>query len=283
MKKPLAKAKPLAKKPVAKAKPVSKKVVKPAFKKVTPKAAPKKVVAKAKPVAKKVVKPISKKGIATPTSKVVKKAAVPEKKSKQSKAIVEKVVKVKALKEKPIKKEKPAKAVKPPKPEKPPKKIKAPKKPAAPKIDYVELRRKQEEKARIELEAYLAANPKRKLLKLEYVVRSSPTILYSFIKSSSCLALWFCDICIENGNDYLFGWNGDVQYATLIMDHDNEYVRYRWNDGKKEEFFEFRISKSEISFDTILTIKEFIDLGEEQSQTMLWDEQVKLLMKHIGG
>jgi len=67
------------------------------------------------------------------------------------------------------------------------------------------------------------------------------------------------------------------------MDHDDVYVRYRWNNGPKEEFFEFRISKSEISFDTILTITEFVEVGDEASQTMLWDEQVKMLMKHIGG
>ena len=151
------------------------------------------------------------------------------------------------------------------------------------KIDYVEVRRLAKIKAQAEIDNYLKLNPSRRLLKLEFVIRSSPTILYTFLKSSSCLALWFCDVCSENGNDYSFTWNGDTQFAVLVEDHDDESVKYKWVSAPKEEFIEFSISKSEISFDTILTIREFIDAGDEASQSELWGEQVKSLVKHIGG
>jgi hypothetical protein len=162
-------------------------------------------------------------------------------------------------------------------------KAQAQKKASGVKINYAEVRRLARIKAQAEIDAYLKANPKRRLLKLEFVIRSSPTILYTFLKSSSCLALWFCDVCSENGNDYSFTWNGDTQYATMVEDHEDESVKYKWVGAPKEEFIEFSISKSEISFDTILTIKEFIDAGDEASQSVLWEEQVKSLLKHIGG
>ena len=91
----------------------------------------------------------------------------------------------------------------------------------------------------------------------EFVVRSSPGILYSFLTSSSSLAQWFSDTCDINGKIYTFGWDGAEEEAERLDFIEDQYVKYRWTDSEEDEFFDFEISKSEISNDTILTINDF--------------------------
>jgi len=50
----------------------------------------------------------------------------------------------------------------------------------------------------------------------------------------------------------------------------------------KDEFFEFRIEKTEISNQTILIVKDFAEKGDIKDQTQLWDYQVKELFHRLG-
>jgi len=50
----------------------------------------------------------------------------------------------------------------------------------------------------------------------------------------------------------------------------------------KDEFFEFRIDKSEITNQTILVVKDFADKKDIKDQSMLWDYQVKELFHRLG-
>lgn len=123
----------------------------------------------------------------------------------------------------------------------------------------------------------------REKIELEYVIRSSPTILYNFIKIPSHLSLWFSDGCDANGNHYTFYWEGYSEEAELVEDVDMTSVKYQWDGAADDEFFEMKISKNEISGDTVLTVVDFCDDDEVEDQKMLWDSQISQLVRNIGG
>ncbi len=116
----------------------------------------------------------------------------------------------------------------------------------------------------------------------EFMVRSSPAILYNFLTASSSLAQWFCDTCDVNGDVYTFGWDGFEENAILEDSDEDRYVKYRWEDADEDEFFEFEIYKSEISNDTVLTITDFADKDDVEDQIKLWESQIDTLSKRIG-
>lgn len=116
----------------------------------------------------------------------------------------------------------------------------------------------------------------------EFVVRSSPGILYNFLTSSSSLAQWFSDTCDVNREIYTFGWDGAEEDAERLDYIEDQYVKYRWTESDEEEFFDFHITKSEISNDTVLTINDFAEEDEIEDQILLWENQIKTLSAVIG-
>ncbi len=121
------------------------------------------------------------------------------------------------------------------------------------------------------------------MFQLEYVIKSSPVILYDFVTSPSDLALWFADHVDTHGDLYSFTWEGSTDNAELLECQVNEFARYRWDYQAKDEYFEFQIKQSDISQDTILVITDFADPKDIKDQQLLWDSQVKSLKQHIGG
>jgi hypothetical protein len=123
---------------------------------------------------------------------------------------------------------------------------------------------------------------KKQIYTLEYRTRSSSTILYEFLHTPTGLQEWFADsIDIEDGV-YTFWWSGNPQKAVLLDSVEEKYVRYRWLDSPEDEYFEFRIEKTEISNQTILVIKDFADKKEVKDAAQLWEFQVKELLHRIG-
>ena len=61
------------------------------------------------------------------------------------------------------------------------------------------------------------------------------------------------------------------------------YVRYRWNDDQERTFFEMRISKSELTDETTLSVTDYADNDDDQKElTDLWDQQVDNLKRSLG-
>ena len=123
---------------------------------------------------------------------------------------------------------------------------------------------------------------KKQLYTLEYPVRCSPTILYEFLSTSSGLQEWFADKVDDQDGVFSFSWNGSEETAEVLDQEEEKYIRFHWTHAPKEEYFEFRIEKSEVSNQTILVIKDFADKKEIKDQSMLWDHQVKDLLHRIG-
>jgi uncharacterized protein YndB with AHSA1/START domain len=123
---------------------------------------------------------------------------------------------------------------------------------------------------------------KKQLFTLEYPVRCSPGILYEFLSSPSGLQEWFADKVDERDKVFSFSWNGSTDKADVLETELDKFIRFHWTNAPKEEFFEFRIEKSEVTNQTILIIKDFADKKDIKDQSLLWGSQVKDLFHRIG-
>ena len=122
----------------------------------------------------------------------------------------------------------------------------------------------------------------KQLYTLEFPVRCSPSILYEFLSTPAGLGEWFADKVDERDGMFYFGWNGSFDKADLLESEPEKFVRFHWDSAPKEEYFEFRIEKSEITNQTILVIKDFAEKKDIKDQSLLWDHQVKDLFHRLG-
>lgn len=123
---------------------------------------------------------------------------------------------------------------------------------------------------------------KKVLYTLEYPVRCSPGILYDFLRTPAGLQEWFADKVDERDGVFSFSWNGTEDKAELVESEEDKFVRFRWSHMAKDEYFEWRIDKSEVTNQTILVISDFADKKDIKDQSQLWEYQVKELFHRLG-
>jgi len=115
---------------------------------------------------------------------------------------------------------------------------------------------------------------------LEYVVNCSPKVLFNRLSSASGLSEWFADDVSVNGKKFIFIWDGVGHEAELAFKKENLLVRFNWLED--ETFFEFKITRDELTGDVSLLITDFIEPDEREEIQSLWDSQIALL-KHVIG
>ncbi|MEO9210472.1 MAG: START-like domain-containing protein [Ginsengibacter sp.] len=118
---------------------------------------------------------------------------------------------------------------------------------------------------------------------VEYPVRCSPAILYEFLSTSSGLQEWFAEHVSDSNNVFTFSWSGSEEDAEVVEKEENKFIRFRWEGSPKDEYFEFRIEKSEVTNQTILIINDFAEKKDIKDQSQLWESQVKDLFHRLGG
>jgi hypothetical protein len=106
--------------------------------------------------------------------------------------------------------------------------------------------------------------------------------LFDFLRTPAGLQEWFADKVDERDGVFSFSWNGTEDKAELLESEEDKFVRFRWNHMAKDEYFEWRIEKSEVTNQTILVISDFADKKEIKDQSQLWEYQVKELFHRIG-
>ena len=74
----------------------------------------------------------------------------------------------------------------------------------------------------------------------------------------------------------------EIGKVELITPEEDKFVRFRWDYMGKDEYFEWRIDKSEVTNQTILVISDFADKKEIKDQSQLWEYQVKELFHRLG-
>jgi uncharacterized protein YndB with AHSA1/START domain len=123
---------------------------------------------------------------------------------------------------------------------------------------------------------------KKQIFTLEYPVRCSPSILYEFLSTPAGLQEWFADKVDERDSIFSFSWNGTTDKAEVMESEEEKFIRFHWLHAPKDEYFEFRIEKSEVTNQTILVIKDFAEKGDVKDQSQLWGYQVKDLFHRLG-
>jgi hypothetical protein len=122
----------------------------------------------------------------------------------------------------------------------------------------------------------------KEIFEIDYIIKTSPRILYDFVKLPTHLSQWFCERCDNKGDEYTFMWKGYKENATLIDDIEEELVAFQWENSENDEFFEFAIQQNEISGDTVLIITDFADANELEDQKLWWENQVVKLQRAMG-
>jgi uncharacterized protein YndB with AHSA1/START domain len=115
---------------------------------------------------------------------------------------------------------------------------------------------------------------------LEYVINCSPKVLYNRLSTASGLSEWFAEDVRVKGKKYTFVWEGSEQTAEMTLHKENKLVRYTWVDD--ETYFEFKITRDELTGDVSLLIVDFAEDGEQDETRELWNTQIADL-KHILG
>jgi len=122
----------------------------------------------------------------------------------------------------------------------------------------------------------------KQLFTLEYSVRCSPSILYEFLATPAGLQEWFADRVDERDQVYSFTWNGTTDKAQVLESETDKSIKFHWLHTPKNEYFEFRIEKAEVSNQTILQIRDFAEKKDIPDQKRLWDFQVNDLLHRLG-
>lgn len=255
--------------------------------------------------AKPAKKPAKKKVSSKPAKSLSKKTKLPAKKKdnkpakKAAKQLSNKKLKVdklikkdsKSINLKPIKAEKPLKqqekivapaapAAKPGRPQGKPAKVPKEKEKKIIKAPLIIPNQRIGEKELVTVSK--KAEPKGKY-ELEFVVRSSPAVLFELLSTPSGLSEWFADDVNIRDDVFTFFWDGSAQSAKVIGLREAEFIRFQWVDKKDGSYFEFRLQIDELTGDVSLIITDFADNdSEKESSRLLWESQVNKMLHVLG-
>lgn len=126
----------------------------------------------------------------------------------------------------------------------------------------------------------------KKKYELEYLLKTSPKVLYNLIATPSGLSEWFADNVNINQDDvYTFIWDGSEEEARLITKKNGEYIKWQWladeEDGEKT-YFEFKVETDPMTKLTLFYVTDFSEEDEIEEAKSLWDSQISELKRIIG-
>ena len=121
-------------------------------------------------------------------------------------------------------------------------------------------------------------------IELEYIVNTSPTILFNCLSTPSGLSEWFAnDVNIKN-DMYTFFWDRSEESAKLLSIRKGESVKFQWEDDEDEDYyFEMAIRIDPLTKEVALIITDFAEEDEEEEISMMWNSNVSSLKQAIGG
>ncbi len=117
---------------------------------------------------------------------------------------------------------------------------------------------------------------------IEFVIQSSPKLLYQYISTPSGLSEWFADNVNSRGEIFRFIWDGAEEEAKLLKRKNDEFVRFAWAEEEDNSYFELKIIVDDITSDVSLFITDFAEEDEVEEAKMLWQNQVSSLKQVLG-
>jgi uncharacterized protein YndB with AHSA1/START domain len=121
----------------------------------------------------------------------------------------------------------------------------------------------------------------KKKFTLEYEIKSSPRILYSFLSEPNALAQWFADDVTIRDQVFIFTWDDEQQRAKLVNAKENKLVRFKWLDDEPY-YFEMEVMQDELTNDVALGITDFAAPDAFDERKAIWDNQIEYLISVLG-
>jgi uncharacterized protein YndB with AHSA1/START domain len=122
----------------------------------------------------------------------------------------------------------------------------------------------------------------KKKFHLEYEIKSSPRILYSFLSEPNGLTQWFADKVSFRDQVYTFTWDDEEQKAKLMSMKENKFVRFKWLDDEPQCYFEMEILQDELTNDVALSVTDFATEETIAERKLIWDNQIDYLIGVLG-
>ncbi|QKJ28581.1 hypothetical protein HQ865_02015 [Mucilaginibacter mali] len=122
----------------------------------------------------------------------------------------------------------------------------------------------------------------KKKFNIEYEIKSSPRILYSFLSEPNGLTQWFADDVAVRDQVYTFTWDGEQQKAKLLLMKENKLVRFKWVDDDPSCYFEMEILQDELTNDVALGVTDFATEDTIAERKLIWDNQIDYLISVLG-
>ena len=122
----------------------------------------------------------------------------------------------------------------------------------------------------------------KKKFNIEYEIKSSPRILYTFLNEPNGLTQWFADDVSVRDQIYTFTWDGEQQKAKLMAVKENKLVRFKWMDDDPQCYFEMEIIQDELTNDVALSITDFATDDTVVDRRLIWDNQIEYLISTLG-
>src|SRR5471030_2917278 len=119
----------------------------------------------------------------------------------------------------------------------------------------------------------------KKKFSIEYEIKSSPRILFTFLNEPNGLAQWFADDVNVRDQVFTFTWDDEPQKAKLILVKENKLVRFKWLEDEPQCYFEMEILQDELTNDVALSITDFATEDQIPERKLIWDNQVEYLVR----
>ncbi|GAA3962495.1 START-like domain-containing protein [Mucilaginibacter dorajii] len=122
----------------------------------------------------------------------------------------------------------------------------------------------------------------KKKFTIEYEIKSSPRILFTFLNEPNGLAQWFADDVSFRDQVFTFTWDGEPQKAKLVLVKENKLVRFKWLEDEPQCYFEMEILQDELTNDVALAITDFATEDLIPERRLIWDNQIDYLISVLG-
>ena len=121
---------------------------------------------------------------------------------------------------------------------------------------------------------------------VEYLVKTSPAVLFNYLKTPSGLSERFADnVNINKDGIYSFFWDGAEEEAKMISTKRNDHVRFQWLEDEEDgldTYFEFKLAVDPLTNETALIVTDFAEPDEQEEAMLLWEKQITMLMRLLG-
>ena len=116
---------------------------------------------------------------------------------------------------------------------------------------------------------------------LEYLIHSSPRILFPYLQEPNELAQWFADDVNYKDTVYTFIWDDEPHRAKIVASRENKSVRFKWLDDDPY-YFDLEIDQDELTNDVALKITDYAKEEDLENRKLIWKNSIVYLQSVIG-